>query len=734
MENRFTIEINPTPEFTIELNEQGPQGLRGPQGLQGPQGPMGPQGERGERGPEGPVGGTTYGLRGDYSTHYGIEYCQYGLIDNPAGTKTIIVKGGMMLCVPGAETKTTIGSDITYNLLADSDITVFYADGNILEVDKIEYSTEEPESLDEGMLAWWNPRVGLWKFKSNDTGNVWREANATPLADIRIDNGVINRIDYVGYRILNDDIYALKEDVATINLSNITQEGIDVIKSNSGGGLENRITNCLLEVPQNIKLELNNGILTLKAGSKVIVPNGVGVFDEVNIIEDKIITQAGVAGDKLVFLDFATSSNNLTQSLVMITNCYSGDTQPTTGIYQIWYDTANNVIKRDMDRVGDWIIGNTCLPVGVVTSNGSNIATLNQIFNGMGYIGSTVWVDKGVKGLIPNGRNEDGTLRNVEYIHDRVEIVSRNVTGNKPVIIGNSRPLTIGSQPYTESSTPLPASGSGYSVYLNTSENIFYVNNGSAWIASECFLVATAGITGGVINNLKAKQTIRIPDIQDVVNKSGDTMTGNLAIAKTIPDIFLKNTEIDRAQSPTQDAGYHHLVFQDKNNNTLGTVALNRYTNGSNRTVMNVVSNNGSYSTSVQVGIDNSNNTFFWFPHCDIVPNNQQSTASRTRIPIVILNWIDGNYIQRRWSDGFVEQWSYSGQSAGRTERTISLPQAYRDGNYTCMITTEGGGSANAYFNSFQITYKASNYFKCIAGCNEAVGMRWYTAGYMLNP
>ena len=38
----------------------------------------------------------------------------------------------------------------------------------------------------------------------------------------------------------------------------------------------------------------------------------------------------------------------------------------------------------------------------------------------MGYIGSTVWVDKGVKGLIPNGRNEDGTLRNIEYTADKI--------------------------------------------------------------------------------------------------------------------------------------------------------------------------------------------------------------------------------------------------------------------------------------------------------------------------
>ena len=34
------------------------------------------------------------------------------------------------------------------------------------------------------------------------------------------------------------------------------------------------VTNCITKIPQDIKLELNNGTLTLKAGSKVYVPNG----------------------------------------------------------------------------------------------------------------------------------------------------------------------------------------------------------------------------------------------------------------------------------------------------------------------------------------------------------------------------------------------------------------------------------------------------------------------------
>jgi hypothetical protein len=59
--------------------------------------------------------------------------------------------------------------------------------------------------------------------------------------------------------------------------------------------------------------------------------------------------------------------------------------------------------------------------LGIVSnSEVGKINTIDQVFNGIGYIGSTVWVDKGVKGLIPNGRNEDGTLNNIEFVTDNL--------------------------------------------------------------------------------------------------------------------------------------------------------------------------------------------------------------------------------------------------------------------------------------------------------------------------
>ena len=70
----------------------------------------------------------------------------------------------------------------------------------------------------------------------------------------------------------------------------------DFIKSDIQSNLLNYTTNRILEIPQDIKLELNNGTLTLKAGSKVYVPNGfesdgtTPKFDVVTI-ENDIVSQ-----------------------------------------------------------------------------------------------------------------------------------------------------------------------------------------------------------------------------------------------------------------------------------------------------------------------------------------------------------------------------------------------------------------------------------------------------------
>ena len=187
------------------------------------------------------------------------------------------------------------------------------------------------------------------------------------------------------------------------------------------------ITNCITEIPQDIKLELNDGTLTLKAGSKVYVPNGVDVFDDVIISNDKVCTYGtGVTG---LFMVIQISNQNT--FFVKPEYVTSGTTAPTVGdnIRHIWYDTTNNIVKMYAPNSSDYV--QASFPIALCTSTGTDnkFSSIDQVFNGFGYIGSTIFALPGLKGLMPDGRNEDGTLKNIEYTVQSVLTVTITSSG-----------------------------------------------------------------------------------------------------------------------------------------------------------------------------------------------------------------------------------------------------------------------------------------------------------------
>ena len=187
----------------------------------------------------------------------------------------------------------------------------------------------------------------------------------------------------------------------TFTLNQNTNQNI-TIPANVASWSSN-VSNCITEIPQDIKLELNNGTLTFKAGSKVYVPNGSGVFDIRNITTDKTTSSSG-AGDGQYLM--------LCQSDGAITTAYtnvSGSTAPATPTNgMVWYDTANNLVRRYWG--GNWNSGYS-LPIALVSVSNGTFASIDQVFNGFGYIGSSIYALPGVKLAIPNGFNSDGTLK-----------------------------------------------------------------------------------------------------------------------------------------------------------------------------------------------------------------------------------------------------------------------------------------------------------------------------------
>ena len=304
-------------------------------------------------------------------------------------------------------------------------------------------------------------------------------------------------------------------NLANKDLSNLSATG----EARFASGLNNKITNCLLEVPQNIKLELNNGTLTLKAGSKVIVPNGAGVFEEVTITKD--LSTTGYHDGKIMILaqcSSATSINAITEVLTL--NATSGTTNPASGIY---YNTSSNTIYRYKNSVADLQFA---LPLAICTRTSGIITSIDQVFNGMGYIGSTVWVDKGVKGLIPNGRNEDGSLNNAEFTTSKVFTytfaTSVNFTNLLPCLYMDfpTKPeITFNGEIKGVDYIAIRSIGG-----TQPSDDWWFDEQNNYWkyggVISRWLPVANCDVTSDVVSNFQPKQPFRAVDYNDALLKS----------------------------------------------------------------------------------------------------------------------------------------------------------------------------------------------------------------------
>lgn len=182
----------------------------------------------------------------------------------------------------------------------------------------------------------------------------------------------------------------------------------------------NQITNCITEIPQDIKLEINNGTITLKAGSKVYNGNGVLKITTTDISS----INANYDGQVLIALskDFD----------VLLIGFVPGETVselPTsTASFKIYYNTTDK--KCYLDTTDGW--QECSLPIALGTSTVSSWVSIDQVFNGFGFVGSTIFALPEVKGLSPNGNDSLTGIKknNIISIENILTYTCPNITAN----------------------------------------------------------------------------------------------------------------------------------------------------------------------------------------------------------------------------------------------------------------------------------------------------------------
>ena len=130
----------------------------------------------------------------------------------------------------------------------------------------------------------------------------------------------------------------------------------------------------------------------------------------------------------------------------------------------------------------------TSLPLGLIEMTSAvGVTSIIQVFDWCGYIGSTAFVLPGVKGLIPNGFNADGTYKSIEFETDRVLLNTYDYQGSNQIACVNTGSAGIRYARYIESKTQ--PTWNTWSLWYNPQTNLLHYSTGQetdGWLPVYC--------------------------------------------------------------------------------------------------------------------------------------------------------------------------------------------------------------------------------------------------------
>lgn len=352
-----------------------------------------------------------------------------------------------------------------------------------------------------------NALVSEQNAKSSEDNAKVYETNAANSVETQTNN-----FNYYNNQLLSTTSTGVSELINTksasiVELDNTLSNALNEIHDKTNVLDKTIITNCLTYVPQDINLELVDGTLTLKAGSKVYVPNGFEAdgttpkFDTITTQKDLSLSSANMSAGKKALI-YCRPQDDVFGSM---DNYASGSTVPTT-TYTLWYDTNTNLVKKIEGTVG--VSSYTCcFPLGVITAgDNKTIASLDQVFNGFGYIGSTVFCLPNIQGKTANGLNLDGTYKGTDFTTTNVVVrtFSSGDNGDKYFAIRGSD-LSISYNDYAGS----------YPVYYDEKINQFVRPGHSSLTWNDVCVFGLCTMTNSVISNFRPKTTFQAVDRND---------------------------------------------------------------------------------------------------------------------------------------------------------------------------------------------------------------------------
>lgn len=190
-----------------------------------------------------------------------------------------------------------------------------------------------------------------------------------------------------------------------------------------------KATNCVLDIPQNLKLEYNNGVVTLKTGSVIVLTGDT--YSTITTTQDVTWSSSAQANTKqyLFITKYGFAGGLYGRS--NLNKADSGPNLPADGsTYLTFFNTTDKIIYQWNPDNSEWESTTLCYPLGIIEiGENGNITGFakdsngnDMIFNGAGFIGHHAFIYPGIKALIPNGFNSDGSYKTIEATTNSLSI------------------------------------------------------------------------------------------------------------------------------------------------------------------------------------------------------------------------------------------------------------------------------------------------------------------------
>ena len=379
---------------------------------------------------------------------------------------------------------------------------------------------------------------------------------------------------------------------------------------------------------------------------------------------------------------------------------------PETGISADNYSYPSSITVNDRGQVVS-IVEGSAAEAGAYLDQSQITNCILEAPNGVAtYSGSTITVKQGLKFLIPNGRNADGTLNNIETIlpNDISRTVITSIDSVYIALVNKTEEVYsidyVPLKTYYESSVK-PTSSTARR-WLDTENNYFYSLGSGEPKQTFSTKVLTFVVKDGQITSFTPYQPVALAKDTDVVHITGDEniegeksfelirtntlfSNGTTAFRGQTPISYQSNglgfiaqsTSIDINVTPSAEQ-YMGYDIRDKNGHRLMWLGYRKSKNAAN--------------SGIELQ-DNAGTNHFLFPRCTSRPSTK-STAANNCVAVVVQNYLNGTSWYRVWSDGFIEQGGFSAKSSGKN---INFLKKMANTNFNLQITAIDGYAASGW-------------------------------------